>query len=452
MFSLNLLKMFPLAVLLAFLPAGTLSAADYYVATTGNDQNPGSLNQPFRTIARGLNSARQPGDNVIVRKGMYPQSRTLNLANPGAADNYITLKAYRDEEVIIDGSNLPENATLIAVLAHHIRIQGFTVRNSQNIGISIWGPGTRVHAVEVTGNRVHHCQNSGIYAGFNRLSDPVRDLLIADNIISECSLMNEGGRFSQWSFGAGAGLSRNVTLRNNSVSLCYGEGIGLYLSNKGTIEGNTVHDNYSVNIYLDNTTNTRVSRNLVYSTGDKRFYRFNQPASGIQIANENYPGFNNPSSDNTIVGNILVNNFHAIYSGSYQRGGGLKRTLIAHNTACGSTGSLLHIDADGGHDRSRFVNNIFLQTGRAPLTDVKGTNDQIEFDHNLWFGGTPQQVVLGTGDIRANPQWKKTGGYEIEDYDLLPLSPAKNRGIRLNELSSFYPDQSAYSTVNLGAR
>ncbi|MCA9023504.1 MAG: right-handed parallel beta-helix repeat-containing protein, partial [Planctomycetaceae bacterium] len=286
---------------LLFIPLLLISnvtvAKDYYIATTGNDQNPGTLNQPFRTISRGLNSARQPGDNVIVRKGIYPQARTLNLANPGAADNYITLKAYRDEEVIIDGSNLPENATLIAVLSHHIRIQGFTVRNSQNIGISIWGPGTRVHAVEVIGNRVHHCQNSGIYAGFNRLSDPVRDLLIADNIISECSLMNEGGRFSQWSFGAGAGLSRKVTIRNNTVSQCYGEGIGLYLSNKGTIEGNTVHDNYSVNIYLDNTTNTRVSRNLVYSTGDKRFYRFNQPASGIQIANENYPGFNNPSSD-----------------------------------------------------------------------------------------------------------------------------------------------------------
>lgn len=452
MFSLNLFKTFPLVVLLAFLSAGPLSATDYYVATSGNNQNPGTQNQPFRTVARGINAARQPGDTVLIRAGIYSQSRTLNLANSGTEGRFITLKAFENEEVIIDGSNLPEDATLIAVLAHHIRIQGLTVRNSQNIGISIWGPGTRVHAVEVSGNRVHHCQNSGIYAGFNRLHDPVRDLLIADNIISECSLMNEGGRYNQWSFGAGAGLSRKVTIRNNTVSHCYGEGIGLYLSNKGTIEGNTVHDNFSVNIYLDNTTNTHVSRNLVYSTEDRRFYRFNHPASGIQIANETYPGFNNPSSDNTIVGNILVNNFHAIYSGSYQRGGGLKRTLIAHNTACGSTGSLLHIDADGGHDRSHIVNNIFLQTGRAPLTDVKGTNDQIEFDHNLWFGGTPQQVVLGTGDIRANPQWKKPGGYQIEDYDLRPLSPAKNRGIRLNELSSFYPDQSASSTVNLGAR
>lgn len=451
MFSLSPIKTFPLAVLLAFLSAGTLSAADYYVATTGNDQNPGSLNQPFRTIARGLNSARQPGDNVIVRKGMYPQSRTLNLTNPGAADNYITLKAYRDEEVIIDGSNLPENATLIAVLAHHIRIQGFTVRNSQNIGISIWGPGTRVHAVEVTGNHVHHCQNSGIYAGFNRLSDPVRDLLIADNIISECSLMNEGGRFSQWSFGAGAGLSRKVTIRNNTVSHCYGEGIGLYLSNKGTIEGNRVHDNFSVNIYLDNTTNTRVSRNLVYSTGDKRFYRFNQPSSGIQIANENYQGFNNLSSHNVITDNILIGNHFAISSGSYQRGGGLKRTIIANNTAWSSTGPLLHIDADAGHDRSRIVNNIFKQTGNIPLTDIQGSTAQIEFSNNVWHGGVPQQSARSTSDIHADPLLVNGGVLEPEAYRLRENSPARNAGIILPEVDQDFNGKPRGDRNHIGA-
>ncbi|QDT90061.1 right-handed parallel beta-helix repeat-containing protein [Gimesia algae] len=451
MFSPALLQMILVAALLSLLSAGKLTASDYYVATTGNDQNPGTLNQPFRTVARGISSARQPGDNVIVRKGIYPQARTLNLANPGTADNYISLKAFEEEEVIIDGSNLQKDATLIAVLSHHIRIQGLTVRNSQNIGISIWGPGTRVHAVEVSGNRVHHCQNSGIYAGFNRLHDPVRDLLIEDNVISECSLMNEGGRYNQWSFGAGAGLSRKVTIRNNTVSHCYGEGIGLYLSNKGTIEGNTVHDNFSVNIYLDNTTNTRVSRNLVYSTEDQRFYRFNHPASGIQIANENYQGFNNPSSHNVITNNILIGNYIAISSGSYQRGGGLKHTLIANNTAWGSIGPLLHIDADTSHYKSRISNNIFKQTGNVPLTDIQGSTARIEFSNNLWHGGVPQQSARSTSDLEADPQLINGGSFNPEAYRLSESSPAHNAGIKLPEVEQDFNGKPRSKNFDIGA-
>tara|TARA_R110001592_G_scaffold159467_4_gene391004 strand:+ start:2352 stop:3710 length:1359 start_codon:yes stop_codon:yes gene_type:complete len=441
-----------IAIILVILSGANVSRAkDFYVSTSGNNQNPGTQNQPFRTVARGINAARQPGDTVLIRAGIYPQIRTLNLANPGTEGRFITLKAFENEEVIIDGSNLPEDATLIAVLAHHIRIQGLTVRNSQNIGISIWGPGTRVHAVEVSGNRIHHCQNSGIYAGFNRLSDPVRDLLIADNIISECSLMNEGGQYNQWSFGAGAGLSRKVTIRNNTVSHCYGEGIGLYLSNKGTIEGNTVHDNYSVNIYLDNTTNTRVSRNLVYSTEDQRFYRFNHPASGIQIANENYQGFNNPSSHNVITNNILIGNYIAISSGSYQRGGGLKHTLIANNTAWGSIGPLLHIDADTRHYKSRISNNIFKQTGKSPLTDIQGSTTQIEFSNNLWHGGVPQQSARSTNDLYADPLLVNGGTFNPEAYQLSESSPARNAGMKLPEVELDFNGKPRNNRINLGA-
>lgn len=441
-----------IAILLLMLSAGKLTAAEYYVAPNGNDQNPGTLNQPFRSIARGLNFARQPGDSLILRAGNYPQSRPLNLISSGTQGNPITVRAMQGETAVIDGRGTPADSSLINVLAHHVRIQGLTIKNAQKIGISIWGPGSRIHHVTVSGNQIQNCQSSGIYAGYNRLDDPVHDLLFEDNTVTDCVLSNQREPHQRWSFGVGAGLSKNVTIRNNTVSRCYGEGIGLYLSDKGTIEGNTVSDNFSVNIYLDNTTQTLVSRNLVYSTGKREFYRFNQPASGIQIANENYGSYQNPSADNTIVGNILVNNYYAIYSGNYQRGGGLKQTLIAHNTACGSTGPLLHIDADTGHRQSRIVNNIFQQTGRASLTDVAGPVDQIEFDHNLWYGGVPEPAVRGTGDIRANPQFKNADRLQTQDYDLRPLSPAKNTGIRLNELTSFYPDRSSSSPVNLGAR
>ncbi|QDT41879.1 hypothetical protein Pan241w_19470 [Gimesia alba] len=427
-------------------------AKDYYVATTGNDNFPGTQSQPFRSISCGLRNARQPGDAVILRKGTYPQSRSINLIFSGRPGKLITLRAFPGEEVIIDGRQTPPDTSLINVLAHHVQIQGLTVRNASKNGICLWGPGSRIHDVNVIGNQIQNCQYSSIYAGFNSLEDPVRDLLFENNIVSHCVLMNAGNQHTSWSFGLGAGLSKNITIRNNRVSRCFGEGIGLYLSDKGVIEGNTVSDNFSVNVYLDNTTNTLVSRNLVYSTKDKKFYRFDHPASGIQIANENYRGYSNPSSNNTIIGNILIDNHFAIYSGSYQRGGGLKQTLIAHNTAYGSTGPLLMIDADNGHQQSRIINNIFQQTGRAPLTSIQEPLAQIEFHHNLWYGGTPQQGVRGAGDLLANPLFKNPGGYSMDDYQLRLTSPARNTGVRLDELKPYLGNQKQNTTVNLGAQ
>ncbi|QDU09706.1 right-handed parallel beta-helix repeat-containing protein [Gimesia aquarii] len=439
------------AILIVLTMTTTLPAADYYVATTGSDQNPGSLRQPFRTISRGLAAARKPGDSVIVRAGVYSQSRTINIVNSGSKGKYITLRSFKDEKVIIDGSNTPTDANLIAVLTHHIRIQGLEIRNSNGIGIGAWGPGSRIHAVEIIGNNIHHCRRSGAYAGFNNLSDPVRDILMKDNTIKNCVLINEKLSSSSWNFGLGAGLSKNVTLKNNTVSECYGEGIGLYLSDHGVIEDNVVHDNYSVNIYLDNTTNTQVTRNLVYTTNDNKFYRFNQPASGIQIANENYREYTNLSSHNTVTNNILIGNYFAFYSGSYQRGGGLRHTIFAHNTAYGSTGPLLHIDADQGHQVSRFVNNIFKQTGEAQITDIQGPTDQIEFRNNLWHGGIPHRAVKSANDVYADPLFIKGGSKNAKDYQLQSNSPARNTGIKTKEVGSDFGGNQRKNRTDLGA-
>jgi len=54
-------------LLLLTLPA---EAATYYVATTGDDANSGTLAQPFRTLGQGV-SVLRPGDTLYVRAGTY---------------------------------------------------------------------------------------------------------------------------------------------------------------------------------------------------------------------------------------------------------------------------------------------------------------------------------------------------------------------------------------------
>ena len=58
------------AALLVLLVPVPMYAADYYVATSGNDSGPGTLAQPFASIARAQQAASS-GDNVYIRGGTY---------------------------------------------------------------------------------------------------------------------------------------------------------------------------------------------------------------------------------------------------------------------------------------------------------------------------------------------------------------------------------------------
>lgn len=76
--------------------------AIYYVsAEIGNDDNPGTEEYPFKTIAKAL-SLVQAGDVVYVMNGVYYEEN-LNPANSGTVDNWITIQNYPNHEPILDG-------------------------------------------------------------------------------------------------------------------------------------------------------------------------------------------------------------------------------------------------------------------------------------------------------------------------------------------------------------
>ena len=47
-----------------------VNATNYYVATTGNDSNPGTITQPWATWQKGFNSI-SAGDILYIRGGTY---------------------------------------------------------------------------------------------------------------------------------------------------------------------------------------------------------------------------------------------------------------------------------------------------------------------------------------------------------------------------------------------
>lgn len=79
--------------------------AQYYVAPHGNDNNPGTLRLPFRTIQKAANTLK-PGDTCFIRGGVYRES--VKILHSGTKQKPIVFTAFKNEKVLITGTNKVE--------------------------------------------------------------------------------------------------------------------------------------------------------------------------------------------------------------------------------------------------------------------------------------------------------------------------------------------------------
>ncbi len=79
------------------------SGTTYYVATAGNDTNPGTFDRPWRKIGKAA-STMAAGDSVLVRGGVYYES--VSPGQSGSESDPITFASYDTESVFVDGSEV----------------------------------------------------------------------------------------------------------------------------------------------------------------------------------------------------------------------------------------------------------------------------------------------------------------------------------------------------------
>ncbi len=86
--------------MMAAAPFGVM-AKSYYVSTSGNDANVGSLKQPFQTIAKATSIMKQ-GDECVIMEGVYHES--IKTASSGKKGKPIVYRNYKDDRVVIDAA------------------------------------------------------------------------------------------------------------------------------------------------------------------------------------------------------------------------------------------------------------------------------------------------------------------------------------------------------------
>lgn len=419
----------------------------YYVdPENGSDRNPGTFDRPFRSIQQGIDIA---GENQNDGNKVYLKGGTYNLTQPieinrysGEESAFLTIQALPGEEVILDGSQVSREGSLIDIRnVRRVNIIGLEIRNAPSHGIEV----VNGRYINIVDNLIHHTQGMGIrvrgYTGENLQYEAdsrvqSSDIVIENNGVYLTNLSNSGDNkgVDNWGAGIQAWNADDVVIVNNTVGGNYGEGIGLTLVDDGVVANNVVYDSFSAQIYLDNVTETVVENNFVYDTGDRRFYRDNLPANGIALGNEIH---NIVAPERFYLDDLLIRRnvivgadsgiIYGTWAGTHQNEftnnpQGLQNTNIVRNTVYGSESYSVNFFADPNNENVNIANNIFYQESEDNLSQIDRLTG-LNFQRNLWFGGE-----IGDGesssDIIADPLFINPGGREVEDYQLQSNSPA----------------------------
>ena len=127
------------------------TAKIYYVAPNGNNNDPGTINKPWRHINYATtNNIVKPGDTIYVRGGTYPEYIPQQIS--GTQGKYITYRNYPGETPIITDPGDGRSWRWQIVDQSYIRIEGFTFHNYTKGALQIRATSSEAYYIEVVNN------------------------------------------------------------------------------------------------------------------------------------------------------------------------------------------------------------------------------------------------------------------------------------------------------------
>lgn len=314
-----------------------------YVATNGNNTRDCLTPATACLTYTGAETKASAGDTITFLPGTYG---AFTLTKGG-----LTVETQGD--VLIDSTS--QNGIRVPPNVSDVVIRGFAVTR------------TRSHSIFIQGARVL-VENNTVY----------------HSILENGSLSN--GVITCGNGGWGSAIkaergSANVVIRNNKAYETCGEGIAATMSNNVVIEGNTVWDNKSVNIYIDNSFVVVAKDNVSYCTNT---IVGNTPA-GFALGEESYSGWG-AQLDNVVIQNNI----------SY----GCHTGIIAFGSGVGGTLSNVLIDGNTiPFGRNSSSHAISLDNGKN--SNVRVTNNKV-FRTNIWVR-SPSGVTLSNNTLYTGP-------------------------------------------------
>lgn len=428
----------------------------FYVSTTGNDSNPGTIARPWKTISRAA-AAVTAGATVYVRGGSYHE-RVVLTRSGSAARGFIQFQSYPGETAIIDGTGVPVPpvvATPTGLIQitnlSYIVIEGFEVRNFVSnssdrfpVGIAITGTGSNVRILR---NRIHGISNGvngahGLAVYATAAPASINNLVIDGNELYALTLgqsesMALNGNVQYWR------VTNNSVHDNNNIGI---DAVGFEATSPqpaydqardGYIAGNLVYDisdnanpayplndNSANGIYVDGGARIVIERNVLHHNNigvelasehkgrvssyvmlrNNLIYLSTGP--GISIGGYSTPCAKCDAATGTCLacaGSQCTIGMPCGCCGSADHCSIVNNTLF-HNDTFGSASGELQVQyfpANGTVSNNIFENNILSATGQGVLISDPFTNAIVKADYNLYYAPN--------GDPNNNSwQWNNT--------------------------------------------
>lgn len=432
---------------------------NYYVSTTGNDNNAGTFAAPWRTVQKACNSAT-PGSTVFILGGTYFETIWMNVS--GLAGQPITFTNYLDNQVFIDGGSTGNFTELFVISGpDYLVIQGLHFQNATgnfSKGVFIGNGSDHIQFLNNTISNIHFSNNPADPVTFStnvnpfvvyntNASDACTNIIVSGNEIFDC----------RTGFSEGLTMAGNVDtfeivnnlvhdLTNIGIDVTGGYGVSndpnTDFARNGLVRQNTVYNcvsNYAVSagIYVDGGQHVIVEKNISYGNG-----------RGFEIGCEQ---FGHETKDITVRNNLSYENLEAgigIGGYNYPTTGKVSNCQVLNNTFYAN-------DQSNTYDGELLIeytenciiqNNIFYATDANNRLIVSRLNSiGLDLDYNLYYHAIGSSNVVydwegafyqgfssfqnGTGyDTHSqfsNPSFTDAGN---NNFDLVNTSSAINAG------------------------
>lgn len=363
------------------------SDGDYYISTTGNDSNPGTITLPWRNLSKLESVTLQPGNIVYIRGGTYRTTKSSSTSTHvlwngfnGTSNNLIKIWAYPGEYPVLNMDNVTTTVSTSAfaltnssyVHVKGLRITGFA---QPNASISL----VNVYLANVTNSTIENfrADHSGMYGfAFGNGCDTINVINCDADHLADIS---EGGA-------NGFNITGGSTATNIFFEGC-----------RAWSNSDDGWDFYSVNGYV---------------TFDDCWSFWNgYRANGTEYINGDGMGFKvGPTNTDVTAARIVMRNNLAVGNkeiGFCQNTVTTYNPVILYNNVSYSNGSTGYMFGWGpaGGTSSIFRNNISyldVATYAVEAVDVH--------DHNSWNGG----VTVSAADFTSLDTTGLDGSRQID--------------------------------------
>lgn len=333
-------------------------AATYYVSgIKGDNLNPGTLEKPWKTIAK-ANSSLLPGDTVFVMQGTYRE--VIKPQRSGTEGKHITYANYNNEEAIITG--VFDGADLRG--KNYITLDGITINDVTGYWVNMDGSSSY--------NVIKNCNMSGAekYGGIYIRHGSNYNKILNNTLTATCASCGTDAVVDGPSDTILCWSSKYNLIEGNKIYYGNHQTINIESDGDPTAGHHIIRNNYLYNPWHTNlciTTNANnclVEGNIIVDAGEDYQNNWGGSDRDRTMARYRHAGIQLSASNTIIRNNVFVNN-----------------------------GSIRFMQwADKWTFDTRFYNNTVYQQNRGIDSNSNGGSAGNIFKNNIIYGSRDYEI------------------------------------------------------------